>query len=522
VSLFDFMRKIVSGGVEIKTRDRLNVIDGLAATDNPAANAVDLGLSAAYKSKIDAYPAYSALAAAIGVSPFRKIKWHFLGNSIVQGQSLAAGQTWPTRMVARLRGGSGYHTNKGVPSDTITQMAARYATDVTAKLSANEPNVLVFGMPATNDLIASASGATCYGRITSLLDTAVLDSKLTKIVYVGTGPSTAITAGAKETARTDLIALELDATTGLVARYGVDRIFYIDPRTVPELIDTAGTIDGTHPTATTCQNLGDSFALLVNDWLGYNEPSPKTRTHCHEAGDFCTGEWDPANKVLLVNDVTTLSDTSGKAHDLTWAGSTGGNGQRPLWTANGGKPFITFDSTNNEALVFNGNLLPSKGPFHLIMYITPLATTSGRIWAQSNAGASRLTALSLDAATPINASWENIYDSGSPANWTVGDPDDPSVRAAPKMTAAAKHMVELINDGNRLRLVIDETECANVIANPASITTIGFSFGGIWLGPGQNMFTPKSFDLHYAAAFLRALPYNRARDIKAFIHSKVD
>jgi hypothetical protein len=214
-----------------------------------------------------------------------------------------------------------------------------------------------------------------------------------------------------------------------------------------------------------------------------------------------------------------LTDQTGIGHHLVSIDTYGGTGQKPLWVANSGKPYVTFDSSNNEALVYNGNLIPAAGPFHLFMYIRPLATTNGRIWSESNTSATHFIGLLADPATPINVTFENIYDTS--VQWTVGDPDHPTVRAAPKMTAAAKHMVELINDGKCLRIIIDETECSNVIVNGA-ITTTGFCFGGIWLGVGGNLFTPRSFDLLYASAHLKALPYERARDIKTYIHATCD
>lgn len=479
--------------------------------------------------KLAAYPLFATLSTSLAAMTARlnrlapgRIKWLLLGNSKVAGQSIAAGQTWPTRFVARVRGGSGYHVNAGFPGDKLSDMLARYATDITAKLSATDPNVLVVAEYATNDVNNARTSTQCYDDLKAILDLARDEPLIKAIIVIDTPPATVIT-GSEETERVALIAKATDPTTGVVARYSPYKpTFYIDVREIPEFADTIGTSDGVHETAASNYAEGNEFAVLVNNWIEYVEPSPKTRTHCHEPGDFCAGEWDPANKTLSTSDVTQIDDISGRTKHLVWAGSLGGNGMRPLWVANSGKPYVTFDATNNEALVYNGNIIPSKGPFHLFMYVRPLATTSGRIWAQSNAGASHFIAVSADAATPINVKWENLYDSGSPSSWDVGDPDNPSVRAAATMTAGAAHMIELIHDGYRMRQIVDETECANMVPNPATITTIGFCFGGIWLGAGGNVFVPKSFDLMYASAHLRALPYDRARDIRAFIHGKCD
>jgi lysophospholipase L1-like esterase len=432
------------------------------------------------------------------------------GDSITAGQSLNPGEYWPPAASARIRGGNVKQFNKAASGRKIADLVSTYATEIKANYSATVINLLSVFI-GTNDLNTNTNvgvGATYAAALFAYLDTVKADGPL---VIVWTVPKSTALSGQKETERQAYNAAIVDPVTGVIATGRAHAVIRTD--LMAEFQASANTtwlLDGTHPTALTCQAMGAAYAKAANDLLGYQDIEPRAAIMGREAGAGVQVEAraELPYVTLSASDVTTLTEVGAGGFAFTYPlGIAGSGGNRPAWVADEGDgfPCIEFDGTNTEALAYNGVILPGAGPYYRLLVVKTLATGSnGYIWGQVNAGATRGSYLQLDVSSPSNATFGTVFDSGLPAGWTVGEPDDPSVRSTPKVASAVWKIVELINDGTRYRISVRDiggafgTEISNNIPNAASVTPLYETLGGLWYGPGFTVAGPKSMRFrHY-------------------------
>jgi hypothetical protein len=448
---------------------------------------------------------------------------YFDGDSITAGQSLSAGQSWPVAVAARVRGGATYHHNDGAPSALTEDLIAEYPTHTRVKFDPTVPNAYIL-MIGVNNLNGpqSDSAATLYGKLLTLCKLAKNDGHTVFICEVW--PSTVITAG-EETQR---LLLNDTYLPQLVAAGAADVI--LRGRECPETQNPSNTVmfpDGLHPSATLCSIWGAFVAGKVNDYYGGFEANASVITSGHDLGYQCVQEVRADQGMTLAGlDITTWADISGNGND--WGDSTGvanlpGSKPSLILDDGDGLPCVDFDAThgNGEAFILNKATLRTTGPYHVMMLIKPNDTNNGIVWAQSDTtsfGTKQIT-LQIDNANPPFVSYTHTFDNG--VNWTVGDPDSPLVRFPPTITKTAWHLLEMIDDGTRLRIIVDDKECMNLLSTATTntaLTNVRQALGASWTSVG--IFSAKTFKLRHMTQHNGVLPWAKRRDLRNFMLSE--
>lgn len=438
---------------------------------------------------------------------------YFMGDSITSGQSLLAGQTWPVIVASRVRGGTTYDVNAGVPADTLTQMIARYSSGSAPPNAAASFNPLVqcwFILDGGfNDLNNGGTAAAAFALAQQLLALAKATGYKTAVLPIM--PSTALTAG-KETNRVALNVLYALNTTA-------DLFININQLAETQVPSNASYFpDGIHPSFSLNLIIGEYAARMVNQFVGYLEPPASVLTSLHQLGyDSCT-EIRADQVTLAAGRVASAIDQNlTLAHNWSGGDSFAAGGAKPHYITDDGDglPAIDFQSATLDALVTNGVFFNAAGPFHVMMYVKIAGAATQSMWNQAPTAPLGNTVLQFDNSVPPFITWTQGYDSGSPSSWAVGDPDA-SVRTPPKANTTSWHWIELINDGRRLRIIVDDTECSNNIQNSASIATTRKALGAQWF-PGFGIFNAADMKLRHYSEQADVLPWYKRRDARNFV-----